>query len=215
MFSPFSLLSISVFFSIFSQFSLLSLLSIFSVFSLCSLFSLLSLFSIAAQHHRTRHGAAQGACDRHVMAYLGISPFSVVWVQCECTAVPVRQYYEIRRAKTLAEICGARHGDVTVQHELDKDVPQIKAPPHMRSLKGAPCGQVHRGADRPGHRSEPGSFCNGLRRGGGRTLMAMPQRHGRDSHDQQWRWAICTVPSHHAARCQPDQGHAKTWAAVQ
>ena len=48
----------------------------------------------------------------------------------------MRQYYEIRRAKTMAEICGARHdGDATVQNELsairrrslDKDAPQIKA----------------------------------------------------------------------------------------
>ena len=57
-------------------------------------------------------------------------------MQCDCSAVLLRQYYEIRRAKTLAEICGARHdGDATVQKELsairrrslDKDAPQIKA----------------------------------------------------------------------------------------
>ena len=48
----------------------------------------------------------------------------------------MRQYYEIRRAKTLAEICGARYdGDASVQKELsairrqslDKDAPQIRA----------------------------------------------------------------------------------------
>ena len=46
----------------------------------------------------------------------------------------MRQYYEIRRAKTMVEIYGARHGDV-VQKELsairrrslDDDAPQIKA----------------------------------------------------------------------------------------
>ena len=55
-------------------------------------------------------------------------------MRCECSAVPVRQYYEIRRAKTMAEICGARNGDV-VQKELsvirrrslNDDAPQIKA----------------------------------------------------------------------------------------
>ena len=30
----------------------------------------------------------------------------------------MRQYYEIRRAKTVVEISGARHGGVTVQKEL-------------------------------------------------------------------------------------------------
>ena len=56
-------------------------------------------------------------------------------MRCECSAVPVRQYYEIRRAKTMVEICGARHGDAAVQKELpavsrrslNNDAPQIKA----------------------------------------------------------------------------------------
>ena len=61
----------------------------------------------------------------------------------------MRQYYEIRRAKTLAEICGARHGDVTVQHELDKDVPQIKAPPTCDRSKVHPADKYTEGLTAP------------------------------------------------------------------
>ena len=47
----------------------------------------------------------------------------------------MRQYYEIRRAKTMTEICGASHGDTAVQKELsavrrrsiNNASPQIKA----------------------------------------------------------------------------------------
>ena len=87
-----------------------------------------SIIELAMAQHKAR-------AIRRVLSHLVIHfapPLSAVWVLYRCA----RQYYEIRRAKTMAEICGAHHGDATVQKELsairqrslNKDAPQIKAP---------------------------------------------------------------------------------------